>query len=460
MATIQFENKVALIENADIPDINKVKADDMNEIKSVVNENSINVGVEEPTDETVWVEYSKNLFNSSIQQGNITSTGYDTTSTTRICTNSFIKVEPGGIYTLSFTGTDISYYDACYFTTNSFPRNSESGWVSNGSSFTVPNDCEYIQFSFRKTASSTITPSEISNIMLNPGSTASTYEPYTQSTININNNGVYEKLTDTLNVGTEENGKCRVNVLKSNNLFDSSKVISNYNITSSGTMEAGTGFNLYIVPIKPDTNYIMSIGSERLWVYGFYTGYPTTSSTTINGQRIVNTATNETFTTPSNANFMCIREIVGGGGGNEIITNLMLNKGNTLLPYKPYVVPSINVDSEMLVSKNVYSTGEVVIGEWLGKTLYRKVVQINYPSGSTTGSQSAGISNVDNITKVETLIHKQSSQNDYESNYYSSSSEYLRVFYRKNTGNLEIRSASTPNPYIIYVTLEYTKTTD
>ena len=39
MAKIQFEDKVALNENANIPDVNKCKATDMNEIKSVVNGN-------------------------------------------------------------------------------------------------------------------------------------------------------------------------------------------------------------------------------------------------------------------------------------------------------------------------------------------------------------------------------------------------------------------------------------
>lgn len=37
MAKITYLDKVALNENADIPDINKVKANDMNEIKNVVN---------------------------------------------------------------------------------------------------------------------------------------------------------------------------------------------------------------------------------------------------------------------------------------------------------------------------------------------------------------------------------------------------------------------------------------
>ena len=44
MSKIGFADKVALNENASIPDINKCKASDMNEIKQVVNENDDNVG--------------------------------------------------------------------------------------------------------------------------------------------------------------------------------------------------------------------------------------------------------------------------------------------------------------------------------------------------------------------------------------------------------------------------------
>lgn len=41
---ITYEDKVALNENADIADVNKVTAGDMNEIKQVVNEQSTNIG--------------------------------------------------------------------------------------------------------------------------------------------------------------------------------------------------------------------------------------------------------------------------------------------------------------------------------------------------------------------------------------------------------------------------------
>lgn len=42
--TITYANKVAINQNADIPATNKVQDTDMNEIKSVVNNNAINIG--------------------------------------------------------------------------------------------------------------------------------------------------------------------------------------------------------------------------------------------------------------------------------------------------------------------------------------------------------------------------------------------------------------------------------
>lgn len=44
MAKINYVNKVPLSTNPSVADINKIKADDMNEIKRVVNENDDNVG--------------------------------------------------------------------------------------------------------------------------------------------------------------------------------------------------------------------------------------------------------------------------------------------------------------------------------------------------------------------------------------------------------------------------------
>lgn len=56
MRKITYEDKVAVNVNPDIPDINKVNADDMNEIKSVVNENA-NINEYSTTEQVIgkWI---------------------------------------------------------------------------------------------------------------------------------------------------------------------------------------------------------------------------------------------------------------------------------------------------------------------------------------------------------------------------------------------------------------------
>ena len=86
MAQISYTDKVALNINADIPDYNKVTPEDMNEIKSVVNENEVQMnGIQDAitdiqnysTTETVvgtWIDdkpiYRKILTNVTISLTN------------------------------------------------------------------------------------------------------------------------------------------------------------------------------------------------------------------------------------------------------------------------------------------------------------------------------------------------------------------------------------------------------
>lgn len=46
MATITYDDKVAINVNPDVADINKIKAEDMNEIKSIVNGNDLSSGID------------------------------------------------------------------------------------------------------------------------------------------------------------------------------------------------------------------------------------------------------------------------------------------------------------------------------------------------------------------------------------------------------------------------------
>lgn len=107
-----------------------------------------------------------------------------------------------------------------------------------------------------------------------------------------------------------------------------------------------------------------------------------------------------------------------------------------------------------------YSTNEVRTGyTWIdGKPIYRKVVSINYPANTTTGSYDLGLSNVNEVVALQTLVYR---NGDYEGSYYNSSTDYFRMWYRSSTGNkLEVRSANNTVDETIKVIIEYTKTTD
>ncbi len=109
-----------------------------------------------------------------------------------------------------------------------------------------------------------------------------------------------------------------------------------------------------------------------------------------------------------------------------------------------------------------YSTTEIVVGTRNGKPLYRKYLKHTYALGSTTDSFSSGLTNLDYV-EIDANIYKYNG--DWEKPYYASNSDWCRVFYRQKisgveNNTIEIRSASTSLTWDIYVTIEYTKTTD
>lgn len=108
MSKITYEDKVALNENSQIAEINKVTAGNMNEIKQVVNEQSTNIG----TLNNLITPNKDNLvgaINSVVESGSNTNGNYvkyaDGTMicTKKIVTQQQINVAFGGLYETSNT---------------------------------------------------------------------------------------------------------------------------------------------------------------------------------------------------------------------------------------------------------------------------------------------------------------------------------------------------------------------
>ena len=77
MSKINYTNKVTLNENPNVADVNKVKADDLNEIKNVVNANDDNVGdlADLKTEDVSSVVNAINELSYDIQTSNPVLTG-------------------------------------------------------------------------------------------------------------------------------------------------------------------------------------------------------------------------------------------------------------------------------------------------------------------------------------------------------------------------------------------------
>ena len=124
MAKIQFEDKVALNENANIPDVNKCKSTDMNEIKTVVNENDDLVGdlsMLNTTDKSSIVgainesnaRVGKKLWEGNFSSGSITVEGISNYHL--ICVNLGSIICLGSIYYgLGGIGSYASYSTSTY----------------------------------------------------------------------------------------------------------------------------------------------------------------------------------------------------------------------------------------------------------------------------------------------------------------------------------------------------------
>lgn len=255
---------------------------------------------------------------------------------------------------------------------------------------------------------------------------------------------------------TEPSGSARKKVWmkRSNNLFKENLYIDNVQIDPSGKLITDI-FKVYYVKVESGKTYTMSIGSSRAWVYNFYASEPQLNSQ--GTTRNVVTSVNETFTVPNGYSYIGFRRYDGSG---EVITNLMINEGSSILPYEPYAQ-----DKEYILNDNdvyeafepqneIYSESEIRIGTYLGKPLYRKVI---------TGTKNHNDTLISNVSKLINSYGTGSSGYNkrtlpyYE--YYNNTKYAINVYQNGSDIKTEIALGSNSSTSI-NVTLEYTKTTD
>ena len=126
-----------------------------------------------------------NLFYGEIEHGGFNNDGINLNEepyySRRIRSKQYISVIPNTVYSFSVSTAlnidlSISFYDKSDYTTK---RIGYVNWShGNTLTFTTATNCTYIRALLKTESDSDITPSDISNIMLNTGSTPLPYEPY------------------------------------------------------------------------------------------------------------------------------------------------------------------------------------------------------------------------------------------------------------------------------------------
>ena len=303
MSEITYDDKIDLNVESTIANINKVTASDMNEIKSVVNENAetldeinvpsnwVEVGTTAPTDKKVWFKANKNIFDlTTAYHGTINGSGVVGPNES-FRTTQYIPTNPATKYYFSTTQISgqtnkqiyIAYYDSSY---NFLSRDSYNLLEQV---FTTPTNCYYMRAGVYYACQE--------NIMLELGNTKSTYVPFGNQDL-IVNGGKF--IADQLvSVGeTNSNDGRRIWFSKSDNLVQSSNINMQNGLSDTGELVANTPSRvaIYKVPVSPNQKYNLSCGTNYLignvFEYnksGTYTG--TNGSDYANAKEYISTAT-------------------------------------------------------------------------------------------------------------------------------------------------------------------------
>jgi len=194
---ITYTDKVALNDNPLIPDINKCKADDMNEIKAKHNgvmDGSIPMG-------NIVVDSirSKNMFNKDTVQRNkfipTDSTSETLSDYTDTYTTDWIPCKPSTTYVIS--GTQVNRKRCQFKNAGGTITYGEATGSNVPYTITTPNDAVYFRIYFcAEIANATFT-----DVQIEKGNTATSYSPYQ----NLNGYDIYSR--GEMRIGTWIDGK-------------------------------------------------------------------------------------------------------------------------------------------------------------------------------------------------------------------------------------------------------------
>ena len=449
MATYnEYEDKEALIENPSIPDINKVKANDMNYIKY----NLPHIGTSVDSSYNTNLIKGKNLFDKN--GANILNDLFVSSSENKVegypgTKSIYIPIKSNTTYTISKSkghtfriGTS-SVIPVLNTPLSDVVRDNTASEITITSSSSAKYLMVYIYVSGDTDSFNDI----IATLQIEEGNEATTYEAFVPNSIVVEG----ENFTETIGVGTSVNSANRVNFIKSRNLYNKSTDLTNTIVSTDGSLTTTEGYVAsQLIPVKPSSTYSISYvntsASEKIMRIGYYQQ---------NGTPITRTTMSENSTITTQANCYYIRV------SYYLSTNhsVQVEEGTSATTYVPFS-RSIVVDNDEIYNQNImnYSTSEIRIGTWIdGKPLYRKVYKTTTPSATASTQSVITLSN-QNIVKIEGLFSLSSTQK-IPINFYDGTN-YLFTYQSSSTALSMKTNYTNGLNKDVYITLEYTKTTD
>ena len=129
--------------------------------------------------------------------------------------------------------------------------------------------------------------------------------------------------------------------------------------------------------------------------------------------------------------------------------NINMNLSST---YNTNLQQKIN---DSFKENNIYSTTETVVGTWMGKPIYRKVIDLGQLPNNSSKTVETGL-NSEEIRIVKISGNASTSTGNYQSGL----NDINTRLYLIPDGKLSIRTVDDFSLYYGYAILEYTKTTD
>lgn len=283
-------------------------------------------------------------------------------------------------------------------------------------------------------------------------------------------------IKNVINVDTSIDNKSRVNFIKGKNLFSGNGIYYNsasYNKITNGiritpTISSGATFVLFkLIDVSQKVGKKFTIKANFSGTGKYIIGLTDeTGNNRISGVTITTSNTAGTYTIPTITTSKYLGVWLYGNAPDSVdYTNIMVNEGDTALPYEAYITPAINVDGEDIYVKGqneVYSTKEQRIGTWInGKPLYRRVIQATSLTVDGTQIIIASISNMEFCMYLGWLSYTTGGGYTVIMNSYNPDDPTRKLYLWVDTiaGNVKY-SLKNVGGNLLTVILEYTKTTD